>query len=454
MAVHGDGSAHQGNQVFGNGHSQAGSAVFLPGHSAFLLKRKEQPVHKLTAHTHAVVTHRKAQPHLSVFFPKLSDFQADFSALRRELKRIGQQVQQDLVQPQGISLQDCFGKIHQGHGEFQPFGRRLGIDDGGEGLRYIFQVKYLMGNGHFSFIYFGHIQHIVNQRHQMLGGITDFFQTVLHAAAVFNIGACNGGHADDRIHGRTDFVAHAGKEILLGRIGILRIEQGILQRLLDFHAFRLIRQGNNIAHYLALYAFRIQLQPHPFDFPGDKADSQIHSPGSPGTCLALEFFVGRLIFFQDQLLHIIRGQIKGLFFNAGNPTEVGTDIFQIILFLIINKENIVHIGGKYVKQTLPVPDLLYPPSFPQHQAQEKSRQHNGQQRQGCHSHTGGIRRYLFQSLHLFIRKRNNSNQAVIYSIIFRMQLLIHILEDFLFSHSGNIGRGFLLHIFQSLHGLL
>ena len=62
----------------------------------------------------------------------------------------------------------------------------------------------------------------------MFGSVAYFFKAALHTAAVCYIGGGNGGHADNSVHWSTDLMAHSGKKILFGSIGILGIYQGIV----------------------------------------------------------------------------------------------------------------------------------------------------------------------------------------------------------------------------------
>ena len=85
-----------------------------------------------------------------------------------------------------------------------------------------------MGNLHFPGVDFGHVQHIVDQRHQMLGRVADLLQTVLHPFPVLYVRCGDGGHADDGVHGRADLMGHPGKEIRFRPVCLLRHGQGVL----------------------------------------------------------------------------------------------------------------------------------------------------------------------------------------------------------------------------------
>ena len=51
---------------------------------------------------------------------------------------------------------------------------------------------------------------------------------------------------DDGVHGGADFVAHAGKEIALGGVGLLCARQRVLERLPGLHLVGAIRQGHDV----------------------------------------------------------------------------------------------------------------------------------------------------------------------------------------------------------------
>ena len=127
---------------------------------------------------------------------------------------------------------------------------------------------------------FRHIQHIVNQGHQMLGGIADLFQTVLHPPLIVNISSRNGRHAQYRIHGRADLMAHTGQKIRLCLIRMFCDCQCILQRLrlfrqLPLHFPQLSDIGDinkncqiNRTAVLPLNTGGINLKPHILAVPG------------------------------------------------------------------------------------------------------------------------------------------------------------------------------------------
>ena len=76
-----------------------------------------------------------------------------------------------------------------------------------------------------------HVKNIVDQAQQMIAGRKNLLQTIPDLLFVVDMVDGDGGKADDRIHRRADIVGHVGKESALGLVGMLRLHQGILQRL-------------------------------------------------------------------------------------------------------------------------------------------------------------------------------------------------------------------------------
>ena len=105
---------------------------------------------KVLAHADARVAHRKAQTHPPGPAPHLPDSQPDRAALWGEFYGVGEQIEQNLIQPQPVADEKRTGQVHQGHVKDQPLVLRLGIDDGGDGLHDGFQIEGFMGYLHFS----------------------------------------------------------------------------------------------------------------------------------------------------------------------------------------------------------------------------------------------------------------------------------------------------------------
>ena len=62
--------------------------------------------------------------------------------------------------------------------------------------------------GHFSAFDSGHIQNVVDKRHQIMGRAVDLFQAVHYGGIGVLIGHGNSSHADNSVHGSPYLVGH------------------------------------------------------------------------------------------------------------------------------------------------------------------------------------------------------------------------------------------------------
>ena len=63
-----------------------------------------------------------------------------------------------------------------------------------------------------------HIEHIVDEREQMLARRRGLFQVVEHLLTVVDMGGRERGEADDRVHRRADVVRHIEQKFALGAV--------------------------------------------------------------------------------------------------------------------------------------------------------------------------------------------------------------------------------------------
>ena len=137
------------------------------------------------------------------------------ASLRSKLHRIAEKVDQYLVQAEAVSPDPFLGYIKlllKGN----PLCLCLGLYQIGNTVRQLLHAEGTDLQFHFTALYFGHIQDIVDQAQQILGGTVDLLKAVLHFIRLFLFPHGNPCHTDDCIHRRTDFMGHAGKEITLG----------------------------------------------------------------------------------------------------------------------------------------------------------------------------------------------------------------------------------------------
>ena len=207
-----------------------------------------------------------------------------------------------------------------------------------------------MGDGHLAFVDLGHIEDVIDQGHEMLGGIADLFQAVFDALTVFDIGSGNGGHADDGVHRRADLMTHAGKEILLGRIGILRVDESVFEHLLFAYIVGLVGDGDNVADDLVIDDLWETLEEHPAHFAGRKAHLQTTGLAGGGAGILAEGaefvqIVGDNALFDD--LDVVKEIVLA---DLQDALTIGADVFQRIFLLVENEEDLVDIGGQNVKK--------------------------------------------------------------------------------------------------------
>ena len=219
LALNGDGAAHQVHNVLGDGHAEAGAlnaadgGVFLTGE---LLK---DVLLELLAHADAVVLDAEliAGParRRTVF---LGNTDADHAACGGKLDGIGQNVQQDLVQPQRVGDDILVLHIHGINEKRQPLCRNIGLDDGAHIVDEVRQMHRFFLDLYLSALDAAHIQHIIDEGKQMLAGGRDLFQVVQHLFLIINMGRSQRGEADDGVHGGADIVAHIEQELPLGAV--------------------------------------------------------------------------------------------------------------------------------------------------------------------------------------------------------------------------------------------
>ena len=75
----------------------------------------------------------------------------------------------------------------------------------------------------------GHIEDIVDQSQQVIGGISDFPQIILGLLRCFGIVQCDVVQTNDGVHRRPDLMAHVGQECSLGFVRLLRRIEGVAQ---------------------------------------------------------------------------------------------------------------------------------------------------------------------------------------------------------------------------------
>ena len=98
-------------------------------------------------------------------------------------------------------------------------GRRLRCNQLPDGLQHLPHIEIAGIQLHLAALDLGHIQNVVDQPQQIIGGGLDLLQAVHDPLRALPALERDGRHADDAVHRRADLVAHAGEKLGLGLAG-------------------------------------------------------------------------------------------------------------------------------------------------------------------------------------------------------------------------------------------
>ena len=133
----------------------------------------------------------------------------DSAMLRCELDRVRQQVDQNLVQADIVTVDIfCLDFLNKNIKVLLPLLdlRLYDIDDTVHDLpkRYLIHIQ-----GQLAALNLGHIQHVIDQSEQVPARHGNLAKTVLHALLIVYICHRDCGHAYNPVHRRADIMAHA-----------------------------------------------------------------------------------------------------------------------------------------------------------------------------------------------------------------------------------------------------
>ena len=159
-----DGAAHHIHDVLGDGHTQAGTLNAADGGAFLPAERLKDVLLELFAHTNAIVLDAELIAATALGRTVLlGNADADRTACGSELDGVGQNVQQDLVQPGLIAVDILVGHIHRVHIKFQLFCVDLPADNGFQIVQHIRKVDFHLFQMELSAFDAAHIQHIVDE---------------------------------------------------------------------------------------------------------------------------------------------------------------------------------------------------------------------------------------------------------------------------------------------------
>ena len=222
-------SAHKVDDTFSNRHAKPRALNFADSRSAFAFKSLEDFGGKFGRHANAAVFDvqfiiRRAV----VTFADLLKRHGNFPAFGRELVSIAKEVKQNPVKAVFIEDREFIfdaGAVDAERNIFVLHLRREHI------VHFVHSLNEVIGHKfefHFAAFNAAHFQHVINQREQMLAGGVDFLQEIVSpigdivgARIIFIKRATFASLVqflseieitDNRVHGRSNIVAHVGKE--------------------------------------------------------------------------------------------------------------------------------------------------------------------------------------------------------------------------------------------------
>ena len=226
-AVHLNLAAHTGDNALDNGHPQAGAQHRLGGEAGLPLVREKQLGQELLGHPNAGIRHHQAVFGVLVLL-ELLHRDLDMVALPGKFQGIGQQIVENLLQPERVSIDLCTVQL-EGEGELLLLELCLGLE-GGDTLAYrLRQIKLPVFQVEAGLFDAGDLQNIVDETEQLVGGHLNFFQIGLALLLTSPLGQL--GSADNDVEGGAHVVAHLGEELLPGGLTLLGALQSVFHQL-------------------------------------------------------------------------------------------------------------------------------------------------------------------------------------------------------------------------------
>ena len=220
LGLHLDRAAHHVDDIPGDGHAEAGALNAADRRGALALERLEDALRERRAHADAGVADAELILRAAVQRPgELTDADRDRAARRGELDRVGQQVEQDLLEARPVAADVLVRHVERVHAQLELLGVHLSADDGLDVVQHLGQADLALLEMEPAALDAAHVQDVVDEREQMAARGEGLGQIVLHPFGVVDIGDREGGEADDGVHRGADIVAHVEQELPLGAVG-------------------------------------------------------------------------------------------------------------------------------------------------------------------------------------------------------------------------------------------
>ena len=236
--MHGDRAAHHVDDVLGDRHAEARALNAADRAAALARERLEDRLPERFAHADAAVLdaeleHGALRRRRRLF----DDAEADHAARGRKLDRVRKDVQQDLVEPEPVGHDVLVHDVLRVDEQLQLLGRDVGLNDRPQVMNDVGQVRVALVDRHLAALDAAHVEHVVDQRQQMLARYGDLRKVVLHLLPVVDVRRRKRGKPDDRVHRRADIVRHVVQKRRFGAVGVLGGVERDRQRFLAFLEF-------------------------------------------------------------------------------------------------------------------------------------------------------------------------------------------------------------------------
>ncbi len=230
-----DVAVHAFQQVLNDAQAEANAALFVFERRINLVEDIEDMLLLLFREADAGVANGKAQGDPVVILLFAGDADDDF-ALVGEFDRISGQVEDNLLQVEGIAMQ-CHGQVRRDDEDhFELFGRCRQGDVAGSVFQQFLQVEVFLYDRGLSGFQAGEVEDFIDQCEQLAAAATDQVKIF----ALFAVQRCvleQVDEADDAVDRRSHLVAHVRQEVAFGSVGGFSLGLALLQLFVHLYLF-------------------------------------------------------------------------------------------------------------------------------------------------------------------------------------------------------------------------
>ena len=210
-AAYRDRAAHQVHKLFSDGQPQSGALQLTAQGLILLHKGLIDMALELLAHADAGILHRKAIDSVVLVLGDLVQRVIDRTAHPVVLDRVAGDIRYDALHMQRAADNMAMPvvEMHMA-GQLHPYHLRVQrVPAAGQQL---IQVKGLMGDRHTAALHTAYVQHIIDERFQLLPGGGQLFHRVADLFRILRVVVGDLSHAQNAVERRADVVAHPGEE--------------------------------------------------------------------------------------------------------------------------------------------------------------------------------------------------------------------------------------------------